>query len=404
MQRLTRLDNGVRIVSRELPSVETAAVGLHCTAGARHEAERENGLAHLFEHMVFKGAGGRSARQIAEAVEDVGGDLNAMTGREGTVFSARTLAEDVPLGLDLIADMILKPHFDAAELEREKQVVLQELGEVWDTPGDLVYDELQEAAYPAQSLGRSILGDKASIHSLTVDDLFAWRDRQYGPDELIVVAAGAVEHDRIVDLAARRFGDLAPRPAATHAPAAYSGGKTLRTRPTEQAHIVVGWEGPGVMSKGILAARLFGEAVGGGMSSRLFQALREDRGLAYTVYATHTPYSDTGLFTAYAATPREDAAAALDLMETEIAGAADGLTQPELDRARALAKSGLLMALESCEGQASYCARQLLVHGRLVEPAEGVADIEAITLDQVQAAGQKLLASPKVISVVGAEL
>ena len=402
MQRLTTLDNGLRIVSRTMPSVETVAVGLQCDAGSRRENGRENGLAHLYEHMVFKGAGGRSARDLAEAVEDVGGDLNAMTGREGTVFSARLLADDLGLGLELIADMILDPHFDPVELEREKLVIEQEMAEVNDNAGDLIFDDLQMACYPDQPLGRSILGSLESLRGLTRDDLIAWRDTNYEPGSLIIVAAGALDHDELVNLAARRFGDLAPVTRPQVDPARFTPRAIDRTRPAEQVHLCLGWEGPATAAPGLFAARIFCEAVGGGMASRLFQELREERGLAYTVYATHAPFLDTGLFSVYAATAPADTNAARDLALKVLNEAADDLDERELSRARALAKAGLLMALESCEGQASYVARQLLVHGRLVEPSEVVDRLESLTLDEVRAAGKSLLASDPALAVIGA--
>ncbi|MEE4349232.1 MAG: pitrilysin family protein [Pacificimonas sp.] len=402
MQRLTVLDNGLRVVTRHMPSVETVAVGLHCDTGSRREAARENGLAHLYEHMVFKGAGGRSARALAETVEDAGGDLNAMTGREGTVFSARLLAGDLDLGLDLIADMIRDPHFDGTELEREKQVILQELAEVNDNPSDLVFDDLQAAAFPAQPLGTSILGTAESLAGLTRDDLIAWRDTHYAPDSLIIVAAGALEHDELAAHAERRFGDLKPAPRPALDPARWTIGRQERRRETEQVHLTLGWQGPGVYDDNLFAARIFAEAVGGGMASRLFQELREERGLAYTVYASHAPFSDTGLFTVYAATAPGDAAETRDLIRSVLTEAAETLDERELSRARALSKSGLLMALESCEGQASYAARQLLVHGRLVEPAEVVEELDALTLDEVRAAGAALIAGEPAEARIGA--
>lgn len=401
MQRLTELENGLRIVTREMPSVETVAVGLYTDVGSRDERPGENGLAHLYEHMVFKGAGGRGAREIAEHIEGVGGDLNAMTGREGTVFTARLLAGDLPLGLSLIADMILRPHFDAAELEREKQVVLQELAEVRETPGDLVFEHLQHAAYPDQPLGRSILGDEKSLSGLSGADLAGWRDTHYRPANMLVVAAGKLAHDDVVAAAETEFGGMPGVKAPAPLTASFSGGTFASAGNGEQAHLAFGWEGPAVTDPAHYAARLFGEAVGGGMSSRLFQELREERGLAYTVWANHVPYADTGLFSVYAATPRSEAEAALALMEAVLADASKHLGQTELDRARTLAKAGLLMSLESCEGQAGYIARQVLVHGRLVEPAEVVAAIDTITLDEVRAAGAGMLAGPKAAATIG---
>src|SRR6185295_15965811 len=199
---------GLRVASRTMPGFETVAVGLYADAGSRHEAARVNGIAHLFEHMVFKGAGGRSAREISEAIEDVGGDLNACTDREGTSFTAALLAEHLPLGLELIADLIQRPHFNPADLVREKEVVLQELGEARDTPNDLIFEELWAAAYPEQPLGRSILGDEATIGAITIDDLADWRSSRYRAGSLYLVAAGKVDHDALVRLAAAHFSRL----------------------------------------------------------------------------------------------------------------------------------------------------------------------------------------------------
>ena len=267
MMRLTTLGNGIRVATRAMPGLETVSVGLYADVGSRHERQRENGLAHLFEHMVFKGAGGRSARAIAEAIEDVGADLNAATSREGTVFSARLLAGDLALGFGIIADLVRVPHFDEAELEREKRVVLQELGEARDTPGDIVFDHLQAVAFPGQALGRSILGDEASIAGLTRDDLEAWRSERYRPDRLIVVAAGKVEHDALVALAEARLGDLVPGAALPSEPARFVGGGFADPRRFEQAHLTLAWPGPRALAADYYAARLFSEHHGEGKAA-----------------------------------------------------------------------------------------------------------------------------------------
>lgn len=401
MMRLSTLANGLRVATREMTGVETVSVGLFADIGSRHERARENGLAHLFEHMVFKGAGGRSARAIAEAIEDVGGELNAATSRETTVFSARLLADDLALGTGIIADLVRLPHFDGEELEREKRVVLQELGEARDTPGDIIFDNLQSVAFPGQPLGRSILGDEASVGGLDRADLTRWQQR-YRPDGLILVAAGKVDHDMLVDLAAVRFGDLRHAEAALPEPAQFVGGLSADPRRFEQAHLALGFAAPRALAADYFAARLFAEAVGGGMSSRLFQSVREERGLAYSIYAAVQAFDDAGLFYIYLATERREAAAAMALVREELARAARDLQPAELERARALVKAGLLMSLESTEGQASYVARQLALYGRLVEPAEVVAEIDAVTLDEARAAGARMLAGPSARASVGA--
>jgi predicted Zn-dependent peptidase len=299
--KLTTLPSGLRVASRSMPGIETAAVGLYAEAGSRHEAARLNGIAHLFEHMVFKGAGGRSAREISEAIEDVGGDLNAATDRDGTNFTAAILAEHVPLAVELIGDMILAPHFTPADLEREKDVVLQELGEARDTPNDIIFDDLWTAAFADQALGRPVLGDEASIDAIALDDLHDWRRSRYRAGSLSLVGAGKIDHDQLVELAEARFASLpvgeidAPEPPASPAARRSAAPPPIRrtslspTRPRRSA------------TADYYAARFFSDIVGGGMSSRLFQQVREERGLAYSVYSQLHPYSDAACSTS---TPR----------------------------------------------------------------------------------------------------
>jgi len=399
--KLAILDNGLKVASRSMPGIETVAVGLYADTGSRHEPARVNGLAHLFEHMVFKGAGGRSARELSEAIEDVGGDLNACTERDGTSFSASLLAEHLPLGVELLSDMIVRPHFDEPDLEREKAVVLQELGEARDTPSDIIFDDLWTVAFPDQPLGRSILGDETSIAAITHADLEAWRTGQYRAGSLTLVAAGKVDHGALIALAQEKLGGLPAGTIEAPEPARFGGGlRTGRSR-ADQAHLAFAFAGPALTDPAFYAARLFADLVGGGASSRLFQAVREERGLAYSVWASLLPYRDAGIFHLYAATAPRQARAAEALMLELLAEAAQGATQRELDRVRMQAKAGLLMSLESPWGQASYVARQLSVHGRLVEPAEIVRKLEAVTLDEVRAAGAAMIAGARAGATIG---
>lgn len=398
---LTVLEHGLAVASRSMPGVETVAVGLFADAGSRHEPAPLNGIAHLFEHMVFKGAGGRGARELSEAIEDVGGDLNACTDREGTNFTATLLAEHLPLGIELLSDMILRPHFAADDLAREKEVVLQELGEARDTPSDIIFDELWAAAWPDQPLGRSILGDEASIAAIGAEDLHGWRMDRYRGGSLYLVAAGRVDHDELVRLAEQRFAGLPDGAIAAPEPARFSGGRRSGAARADQAHLAFAYPAPALLDPDYYAARLFADLVGNGASSRLFQAVREERGLAYSVWAALQPYRDAGTFYLYAATSRREAAAAAQLIEQVVAEAAESATRRELDRALAQAKAGLLISLESSWGQAGYVARQLSLHGRLVEPGEVVSELEAVTLDQVRAAGAKMLAGPRAGATIG---
>jgi predicted Zn-dependent peptidase len=385
--------HGLRVATCHTPGVETVAVALHAETGARHEVARANGLAHLFEHMVFKGTTTRSARAIAEQIEDVGGSLNAWTSRDTTVFHARLLARDLPLGIDMIADLVGNPRFDEGDLEREKQVVLQELGEARDTPDDIVFDHLQEAAFAGQPIGRSILGSEESIAGLTSDDLRGWQAQHYANARLTLVVAGKINHDSVMRLAEAAFPrDLAAPPMLPGDAVRFGPGQFSDPRRFEQAQLTSGYPAPGHYDAGHDAAALFTLAAGGGMSSRLFQEVREARGLAYSISAATTPYADCGLMSVHAATAQKDAAEARDLIDRVLRETAEGLEPAELARAKAQAVASLLMALESPQGQGDYLARQLLVHGRWVPANEVVERIEAVTVDAARAAGKAMLA------------
>jgi len=404
MMRLTTLGNGLRVASRPMQSVETIAVGLYAPTGSRYEAASLNGVAHLFEHMVFKGAGGRSAREISELVEDVGGDLNASTDRELTAFYASLLASDLGLGVRLLADLIRCPHFEPGHLELEKRVVLQELAEAQDTAADIVFDNLQEAAFPGEALGRSVLGSEASIQSITVDDLHEWCRSQYGSRGLVLVGAGKLEHDALVDLAQEAFGDMLEGDAPIPEPALFIGGQRFERRKGAQAHIAVAMPAPAWGTPDAYASQLFADVVGGGSSSRLFQQLREDQGLAYSVSAATQNFSDCGMLWTYVAAHRGNAERVHREIERVLAEAALGLEQRDLERARALAKAGMMMSLESCWGQASYLASRLLRDRQLIEPHQIVERLDGVTLDEVRDVGARMLAGPRALSSVGAKL
>jgi len=401
---MTTLANGLRVASRPMQSVETLAVGLYAATGSRNEPARLNGIAHLFEHMVFKGAGGRSAREISETVEDVGGDLNASTDRELTAFYASLLAPDLELGVKLLADLVRRPHFEAPHLELEKKVVLQELAEARDTASDIVFDHLQEAAFGAQAIGRSVLGAEETIRAVTVDDLHQWSRTQYSPGALVLVGAGKLDHRQLIDLAEAAFGDMAVAELASPEPAAFTGGGRFERRKGVQAHIALAMAAPEWGAPHAYASQLFADVVGAGSSSRLFQQLREERGLAYSVAGGAQSYADTGMFWTYVASDRGDAELVHSEIERVLAEAASGLQPRELERARALAKAGMMMSLESCWGQASYLATRLLRDGALVEPAEIVARLDRVTVDEVRNAGAGMLAGPRALASVGAKL
>jgi predicted Zn-dependent peptidase len=402
--RLHRLANGLTVAVEPMAGIETVAVGLYADAGARSEPAGLTGLAHMVEHMVFKGAGGRSAKGIAEAIEDRGGSLNAWTARDHTVFQARLLADDLELGTRIIADLVRAPDLDADELERERHVVLSELGEARDTPDDIIFDHLQGAAFRSQGLGEPVLGHEETIAAIDVPAMRAWIAEQYRPDGLVLAAAGKVDEDALLRLAESLYGDMAPGAAPAPTSASFAVGTHHDRRRFDQLHVAIGFEGVGHRDPDLHALSLFSSAAGGGMSSRLFQQVREERGLAYSIYSWAQPYAETGLFGVYCAAARSNAVEALTMSRRILIETAEGLTQAELDRARAQAKAGLLMGLESVATRADHLARMIQVQGRMVPVAETIADLDAVTLAQARAAGARALSSGEALATVGGKL
>ncbi|USI73392.1 M16 family metallopeptidase [Sphingomonas morindae] len=402
--RLHRLANGLTVAVEPMAGVETLAVGLYADVGSRSEPDGLTGLAHMVEHMVFKGAGGRDARQIAEAAEDVGGQLNAWTSRDTTTFHARLLPGDLALGIDLIADLVRAPLFDGEELEREKQVVLAELGEARDTPDDIVFDHLAAAAYPGQVYGRPVLGEEETIAAIQRDHLAAWLADQYRPAGLTLAAAGKVDEDVLLRLAEARFGDLAAGAPPAFAPARFAGGTVTDQRRFDQVHVAFAYPGVDQRDGALHALNLFAGAAGGGMSSRLFQEVREARGLAYSIYAWAQTAADTGQLGVYLAAARAEAPRAFALARDVLARTAETLDQAELDRAKAQAKAGLLMGLESVQARCDHLARQIQVHGRAVPVGESVAAIDAVDLAAARAAGAAALDGALATASVGGKL
>ncbi len=382
--QLHTLSNGFRIVTEHMPGLQSASIGIWVLAGGRHERLEQNGIAHFLEHMAFKGTKTRSALQIAEAIEDVGGYLNAYTSREVTAYYARVLQADVPLALDVLADIVLNPIFDEREIEVERGVILQEIGQALDTPDDVIFDWLQEQAYPDQALGRTILGPAERVGSFTREDLARFVAEQYGPGQMILSAAGAVDHDQLVREAEKLFGHLSPLISVSHDAAQFRGGEHRKVKTLEQAHFAIAFEGPDYGSDKIHAAQIYANALGGGMSSRLFQEIREKRGLCYTIFAQAGAYADTGMMTVYAGTSADQLEELSVVTLDEMKRAAEDMSEEEIDRARAQMKAGLLMGLESPSNRAERMARMVQIWGRVPELAEVVAKIDAVGLQDVR--------------------
>ncbi|WP_299603635.1 pitrilysin family protein [uncultured Tateyamaria sp.] len=397
-----RLSNGFRIVTEHMPGLASASIGIWVGAGARHETPEQNGIAHFLEHMAFKGTERRSALQIAEAIEDVGGYINAYTSREVTAYYARVLENDVPLALDVLADILLNPVFDQSEIEVERGVILQEIGQALDTPDDVIFDWLQEQAYPEQPLGRTILGPSERVSSFGCADLSRFVDEHYGPEQMILSAAGAVDHDAIVRLAEELFGHLSSRPKRVADCATFAGGEERRSKALEQAHFAMAFESPGYRDDAIYTAQIYASALGGGMSSRLFQEVRENRGLCYTIFAQAGAYADTGMTTVYAGTSAEQVADLATITVDEIKRAADDMTVAEVDRARAQMKAGLLMGLESPSNRAERLARLVQIWDRVPALTETVALIDSVTVEDVRAFAEHMATqAPMALALYG---
>jgi predicted Zn-dependent peptidase len=399
--KTTTLPSGLAVVTDASAHVRTAAVGVFVAAGSRHESVAEHGLSHLLEHMAFKGTRRRSARDIAEAIEDVGGDLNAETGVERTGYFARVIGTDVGLALDVIGDILTESLFDPAELEREKNVIVQEIGAVEDTPDDYVFDLLTACAWPAQAIGRPILGTREGVGAFDREAVDRYLRRHYGASSIVVAAAGAVEHDEIVALTAERLAGLPSAEAARLQPADYRGGEARLRRKLEQTHVVVAFEGRPIGAPEHDAAHVFAAATGGGMSSRLFQEVREKRGLAYSIYAFHWDYSDTGLFGFYAGSADRDAAEVVAASLDCLAEAAHKLGDSEIRRAKAQMKVSILAALESPGARAQQLARQTQIYGRPLSLDEMIARVEAISAEDVRKTGAAMLRSAPTIATIG---
>ena len=401
--RVTSLPSGLAVVTEAMAHVKTAAIGVFVAAGSRYERAAEHGLSHFIEHMAFKGTRHRSAREIAEAIENVGGDLNAETGVERTSYFARVLGSDVGLALDVVGDLLTDSTFDRDELEREKNVIIQEIGAVEDTPDDLVFDLLTATAWPDQPIGRPILGTREGVGAFDRAAIDGYLSRRYSAGATVVVAAGAVEHDRFVALAQSRLERLPAAAAPTEAQAAaYRGGETRRSRRLEQTHVVVGFEGRRANAPDHDAAHVFAAAVGGGMSSRLFQEVREKRGLAYSIYGFHWDFIDTGLFGFYAGSADGDAAEVVAASLDCLAEAAHGLEESEIRRAKAQMKVSLVTALEQPAARVQQLSRQMQVYGRPLSFDEMLARVDAITVEEVRKTGAAMLRSPPAVAAIGA--
>ena len=399
--RVTRLPSGLTVVTEHMERVETVSFGAYVGTGARHETPEENGVSHFLEHMAFKGTERRTAAGIAEEIDNVGGHINAYTAREQTAYYVKLLKEDLALGVDIVGDILTHSAFVPEELERERGVILQEIGQANDTPDDIIFDHFQEIAYPAQALGRPVLGTEDGIREMPRDALMGYMKRHYSAGNIVVAAAGALHHEQVLDLVQRHFADLPTH--ATHGPAAglYKGGEFRESRDLDQVHVVLGFPSVGYIDPDFYPTMMLSTLLGGGMSSRLFQEVREKRGLVYSVYSFTAPFMDGGLFGIYAGTGEDEVAELVPVALDELHKVQRGVTEAELARARAQVKAGLLMSLESTGSRCEQLARQLQVHGRIIPVEETVAKINAVTVASVEAAAARVFRAAPTVAAIG---
>ncbi|MBW6421031.1 insulinase family protein [Rhizobium sp. XQZ8] len=401
---VTRLSSGLTVVTETMPHLESVALGVWIKSGSRNETADEHGIAHLLEHMAFKGTARRSARDIAEEIENVGGELNAATSTETTSYYARVLKDHVPLAVDILADILTESEFDEEELRREKHVILQEIGAANDTPDDVVFDKFSEAAFREQTIGRPILGTPETVQSFTPGQIRNYLSRNYTTDRMFVVAAGAVDHQIFCRQVEERFARLPLTPSAPPVfdAARYIGGDSREGRDLMDAQVLIGFEGKAYHMRDFYCSQILANILGGGMSSRLFQEVREKRGLCYSVYAFHWGFSDTGIFGIHAATSGNELPTLVPVIIDELKKSSETIHQVEIDRARAQIRAQLLMGQESPAARAGQIARQMMLYGRPIPNPELMERLEGITTERLtDLAGRLFFDTVPTLSAVG---
>ena len=400
---VTTLDNGLRVATDAMESACSVSLGVFVGVGSRNETPEINGASHLLEHMAFKGTKRRSARAIAEEIEAVGGHINAYTSRESTVYVARVLKNDTPLALDILADILQHSVFDESELELERHVVLQEIGQCNDTPDDIIFDHFQARAYPNQAMGRPILGLPHLVGAFSRDSLGAYMAENYSPDRMVVTAAGEVDHEVFVRMVGEAFDSLTPAVSTALEPARYAGGDMRSEKSLEQLHLVLGFEGVPADDPECYAMAMFSGILGGGMSSRLFQEVREKRGLVYTIASFVTSYSDSGLLGIYAGADADKGSEIMPVICHEIAALGESVTEDELSRARAQALAGLLMSQDSAPSRCEQLGTQMLVYGRPLPLDEITERIDAVDRKAISRIATRLLSTAPTFVTLGPE-
>lgn len=397
----TKLDNNLRIITDAVDSVGSVALGVWVGVGTRNEHIQHNGVAHMVEHMLFKGTEKRNARGIVESIENVGGSMNAYTSREITSYHMHMLAGDMALGIDVLADMIQNSVMPEEEVERERQVILQEIGMCHDTPDDLVFDNYYETAYKGQTLGAPILGTNQIISGMQRGTLINYVDELYTADNIVISAAGKVDHDAFVAMVSDHFQKLETKPKQDYLAADYQGGETRTEKELEQSHVIIGFRGISRLDPDFYAAQALSAVFGGGMSSRLFQEIREKRGLVYSIFSFHSSYSDDGQFGIYAGTGPDSLSELVPVVCDEVLKLADTLSDEEIERAKTQMRSSLIMSRESMMTRADQQAKYMIFRDKVINMDDILSRIEELNKDKIANAARRIFSSRLTLASLG---
>jgi predicted Zn-dependent peptidase len=399
--KITTLNNGLRVITDSIGTVHSAAIGIWTGVGTRNEELAHNGVAHMVEHMLFKGTKRRTALGIAEEVENVGGHMNAYTSKEITSYYIHLLKEDVPLALDILSDIYQFATLPEEEVVRERHVILQEIGMCLDTPDDLIFDNYYETAYPGQALGAPILGKSPHISRMERTTLEDYIKKFYTPARTIISAAGNINHDDFVAQVEKLFFKMPEDTFFYKDPANYLGGEHRQTKDLEQAHIILGFKGLTRLDDDYITAQALSTLLGGGMSSRLFQEVREKRGLVYSIYSFHSGYADDGQFGIYAGTGPKDIKELVPVVCDEIMKVSSAVSEAEVERAKSQLKSGMLIGRESMIARAEQQAKYLFYKGKTFDVNEAIAKIDAITPEAITRAAKKIFSGRPTLAALG---
>ena len=400
--KTTILKNGLRIITANRPQTESVSLGFWVRTGSAYEKAEENGISHFIEHMVFKGTKNRTSLQISEEIENVGGHSNAYTSREVTAFYAKVLKNDIKIALDVISDLILNPTFPNDEMIKEKEVVVQEIKQSIDTPDDIIFDYFQKEAFPDQALGRTILGPAEGVRAMTAEKMFDYMQNHYAAENIVFAAVGNLNHDELAKMVEEKFADFREKTNFDVPEQKYAGNVSVNKKDIEQTHLLLGFKGVNLGHENHITLQTLSTLFGGGMSSRLFQEIREKRGLVYTIYSFSNAHSKAGTFGIYAGTTAEELKTLMPVLFDEIKKIQnDQVDEKELKRAKAQLKAGMLMALESSSSSAEMIARHNLMHGRLIPTEEIVEKIEAVTPENIRSVAQQIFSSNPNYALLG---